>query len=250
MQRHNQKAIYTFQTSLGICLLLVFLIGSVPFFVWAQEEEGPYAFLFDKVESFVNDHPAFEGSFTLRGANEEMSSGYFYGEGTKFKLLFGTRDSIYTRRIIFTGTRLWIYEPNRNLVIDQDIHDPVRMHSGRAGLMSIQSLGLRPLLLDYTINDEISTRTVQQIDGIDEAVYVLIMVARHPQHHFKQLTFCITEQGFIARTTAITNEDKTLTFTRSDLTVLDAKKEGQFTLRAPEDAWVIKNPILSVGEGR
>ncbi len=206
-----------------------------------SEEEITKKSIISKVNKFFNDNKAYKGKFILKKNRITYKGKFYFKHPNKFKFVFSLakKEHNRTKRLISNGKRLWIYLPERNLIVDQDL-------SGTTPLeISSSELGMKKLLKNYQVEFDAKVKKLI-IFGDKYKTVSLILRRETSSHTFKKINFYVDmETGFLVKIIVENDKGKKLILERGALETGIELGDGEFTLNPPEGARLIKDPIYS-----
>lgn len=218
-----------------IVVLLIFSFGST--FALDNKHLAKVTGILEKVQRFQKNNKTLKGYFSFT-VNKGKKTGFFlYKAPHQLKMFFGpeyTKEPQHFRYLISNGKTLWVYLPQYQALVEQEIPEYFKQVS-RLGM------GLSRFLASYkslTINEETKK-------GVKN--YILVLKDPIRNVAYQELKFVITDEGFIQSMTGKTvwnNKPYFVAFSRYNIKKNVKIDEKQFKPRLSGDIQIIRNVLL------
>lgn len=215
-----------------LCLFVVSGLGAV-----SKKDLSKVAFLLEKVDNFYKRNPKLKGNFTLiQGGNDRR--GYFlYQHPSRLKLFFGPEKAEDPERFSFImadKNNVYIYLPHRKVLVEQEVPE----YFQQIGMLG---MGISRFFANYQDVD------VQEEEKNGEKLSIVSLSNPIKNIPYTQLTFTITEEGFISGMRGVTvknNQPQAVSFLRYNLVKNVEIDEKEFQVKPQGDIQILRNVLI------
>ena len=198
--------------------------------------------LLKKIDNYYKINDKLQGDFVLINNKTTYKGHFLFMNPDKFKIIFGKKETINTKKIICTGKRLWLYLPNRKLVIEQDLEVDAKSKQHIPASIT----GIKPIIYNYNCSFVDKNPNLINIKDIEEKVYLIKCEPKKDNREFKEIILYVNKDGFIVKNESIKKNGSKIVFIRTNIKKNTEITNDDFITEAPEDTEIIKNPFLSV----
>ena len=193
--------------------LLLFVLLFFSFIQIATSATGvSKEIIIERIKKFLKSATSFKGDFILTTNGNVERGIFFYKSPNRFKMVFNPElKPDKQKTIVSNGKNLWVYIPHMKVVIDQDITSASENLAFSDAGLGIQRL-IKKFKYDFYNNDN----SLKNDQSINQSVRILRLSEPTTFSSFKEILLYITENGFIVKSKATTNDNKVIELIRTN----------------------------------
>lgn len=208
----------------------------------SDEDLSKLSGIIEKINRFLTNHSKISGDFEMK-MNGQVSRGIFFmGGNSSFKLFFGPREKydVYTgnyRIVSSNGYVVWIYLPNRKILVEQKVPEYFKVAEGFTSTFSNY----------FASYDKVSIREVKEKKNA--TLTILTFQLPNRETLFDTVSIEVTQEGFVRSVLGVSIKDgkQSSFFIKKTNVKKDVNFDNDFFLvKSTGDVQILRNVLIGV----